>query len=61
VLSGKKVKRTTLLTPGVYDNADKKWLKANYFSNRAPTFSAAVTVPGYTTYKPADLLGCKGP
>jgi len=62
LLDGKKVKKTTLLTPQVWSMPkDKGTLKKNYFPNRAPTFSAAVTVPGYTTYTPKQLFACKGP
>jgi ribose transport system substrate-binding protein len=62
VLSGKKVKQTTLLTPEVWDmqsTPDK--VKANYFPERDATFSAAVSVKPYTTYTPEDLFACKGP
>ena len=36
-------------------------LEANYFPDRDDTFSSAVTVEGYTTYEPEQLLACKGP
>jgi len=62
LLDGKKVKRTTLLTPRIWSMPkDKVTLTKNYFPKRDPTFSAAVTVPGYTSYTPAQLFSCKGP
>jgi ribose transport system substrate-binding protein len=60
LLNGKKHPKTTLLTPRVWSlPKDRATLKANYFPTRPPTFSAAVTVPGFTTYKPAALFACK--
>jgi ribose transport system substrate-binding protein len=40
---------------------NKADLKANYFPNRAATYSARVTVKPYTTYSPKQLFACKGP
>jgi len=62
VLSGKSVKRETLLTPVVWDGTkDASTIKANYFPKRDATFSARVSVEPYTTYKPEQLFACKGP
>jgi ribose transport system substrate-binding protein len=62
LLNGKKVAHTTLLTPRLWSMPkDKATLTKNYFPKRPPTFSAAVTIPGYTSYTPAQLFACKGP
>ncbi|HJU01915.1 MAG TPA: substrate-binding domain-containing protein [Actinomycetes bacterium] len=62
VLSGKQVKRETLLTPEVWDLAkSKSTLEANSFPDRDATFSAAVSVKPYTTYTNDQLFACKGP
>ena len=62
VLSGKTVKRETLLTPEVWDaEEDKATLEANSFPDREATFSSAVSVKPFTTYTNEQLLACKGP
>ena len=62
VLSGKTVKRETLLTPEVWDaDANKSTLEANSFPDREATFSSAVSVKPYTTYTNDQLFACKGP
>jgi ribose transport system substrate-binding protein len=62
VLSGKTVKRETLLTPEVWDaTEDKSTLEANSFPDRDATFSSAVSVKPYTTYTNDQLFACKGP
>ena len=33
----------------------------NYFPDRDATFSSAVSVEGYTTFRPEQLFACKGP
>jgi ribose transport system substrate-binding protein len=61
-LNGEEPEQTTLLTPQVWDLANNQAdLEANYFPDRDDTFSSAVTVEGYTTYEPQQLLDCKGP
>jgi len=62
VLNGGDPPAETLLTPTVWDmanNADE--LQANYFPDREDTYSAAVSVEGYTTFTPEQLFDCKGP
>ncbi|HET8789534.1 MAG TPA: substrate-binding domain-containing protein [Actinomycetes bacterium] len=62
VLSGKTVKRETLLTPEVWDaEQDKATLEANSFPDREATFSSAVSVKPFTTYTNEQLFACKGP
>jgi ribose transport system substrate-binding protein len=62
VLNGEEVEQTTLLTPEVWDLENSQAeLEANYFPDRDDTFSSAVTIEGYTTYEPQQLLDCKGP
>ena len=62
VLNGEEVEQTTLLTPEVWDLENNQAdLEANYFPDRDDTFSSAVTIEGYTTYDPQQLLDCKGP
>ena len=61
-LTGGTPDQVTTLTPQVWDaqnNLDE--LKANYFPDRDPTFSSAVSVDGYTTFTPEQLFDCKGP
>ena len=36
-------------------------LEANHFPDRPEDFSSAVTIEGFTTYEPEQLLACKGP
>jgi ribose transport system substrate-binding protein len=61
-LTGEEPEQTTLLTPEVWDLENNQAdLEANYFPDRDDTFSSAVTVEGYTTYEPQQLLDCKGP
>ena len=61
-LNGEEPEQTTLLTPAVWDLENNQAdLEANYFPDRDDTFSSAVTVEGYTTYEPQQLLDCKGP
>ena len=62
VLNGEDVEQTTLLTPEVWDlENNQAELEANNFPDRPEDFSAAVTIEGYTTYDPQQLLDCKGP
>ena len=61
-LNGEEPEQTTTLTPEVWDLENNKAdLEANYFPDRDATYSSAVTVEGYTTYEPQQLLDCKGP
>jgi len=41
------------------DTPDK--VQENFFADRDPTFSSAVTVEPYTTYTPEQLFACAGP
>jgi len=62
VLNGEEVEQTTLLTPELWDlETSQDKLEANYFEDRPEDFSSAVTIEGYTTYDPQQLLDCKGP
>ena len=62
VLQGKQVEHKTLLAPQAWDaDSAKQTLQQNYFPDRDATYSAAVEVPPYTTYAPAQLFACKGP
>ena len=61
-LTGGEPEQVTTLTPQLWDaenNMDE--LQANYFPDRDPTFSSAVSVEGYTTFTPEQLFDCKGP
>ena len=61
-LDGEKPDQQTLLSPQVWDaEKNKADLEENYFADRDPTFSSAVSVEGYTTYTPDQLFACKGP
>jgi len=61
-LNGEEPEQETLLTPAVWDlENNEAELEANYFPDRDDTFSSAVTIEGYTTYEPQQLLDCKGP
>ena len=62
VLNGEEVEQTTLLTPEVWDlETNQADLEANHFPDRPEDFSSAVTIEGFTTYEPEQLLACKGP
>jgi ribose transport system substrate-binding protein len=62
VLSGKKVKRVTHLTPEVWTmkSAAAK-IKQFYSPKRAPTYSSQLYVKPYTHYTEAQLVSCQGP
>lgn len=61
-LTGGEPDPVTLLTPQVWDAENNLTeLEANYFPDREPTFSSAVSVEGYTTFTPEQLFACKGP
>ena len=61
-LNGEEPEQTTVLAPQLWDLENNQAdLEANYFPDRDDTFSSAVTVEGYTTYEPQQLLDCKGP
>jgi ribose transport system substrate-binding protein len=61
-LNGESPEQTTLLTPQVWDaESNMADLEANYFPDRDPTFSSAVSIEGYTSFTPEQLFACKGP
>jgi ribose transport system substrate-binding protein len=61
-LNGETPEQTTLLEPQVWDlENNRAELEANYFPDRDANYSSAVTVEGYTTYEPQQLLDCRGP
>src|SRR5829696_8917326 len=62
VLSKKKVKRVTHLTPQVWTMqtaAGKKAITQFYSPKRAPTYSSQLFVKPYTHYTEAQLVACK--
>jgi ribose transport system substrate-binding protein len=62
VLSKKKVKRVTHLTPQVWTMqtaAGKKAITQYYSASRAPTYSSQLFVKPYTHYTEAQLVACK--
>jgi ribose transport system substrate-binding protein len=61
-LNGENPQQETLLTPQVWDAENNMAeLEANYFEDRDPTFSSAVSIEGYTSFTPEQLFACKGP
>jgi ribose transport system substrate-binding protein len=61
-LNGEDVEQTTLLEPQVWDAENNmEELEANYFEDRDPTFSSAVSIEGFTSFTPEQLFECKGP
>jgi ribose transport system substrate-binding protein len=61
-LNGEEPEQTTLLEPQVWDAENNMAeLEANYFEDRDPTFSSAVSIEGYTSFTPEQLFACKGP
>jgi ribose transport system substrate-binding protein len=60
-LEGKSPKRATVLTPQVWDTANKSQWAKYYDKSLSPTYSSQLQVKPYTTYTDADLKSCKGP
>jgi ribose transport system substrate-binding protein len=61
-LSGGTPSQQTLLKPEVWNLANNKaTLEANNFPKLDANYSAAVSIPPYTTYTPDQLFACKGP
>ncbi len=61
-LNGESPEQTTLLSPELWDaESNMADLEANYFPDRDPTFSSAVSIEGYTSFTPEQLFACKGP
>ncbi len=62
VLDGKNPKRETLLTPEVWDAAeDRQTIEEFHDPKLPPTYSAKMTIEGFTNYKPEQLTSCQGP
>jgi ribose transport system substrate-binding protein len=60
-LEGKNPKRATVLTPQVWDAANKSQWEKYYDKGLSPTYSSQLQVKPYTTYTDAGLKSCKGP
>jgi ribose transport system substrate-binding protein len=61
-LTGGEPEQVTLLTPQIWDlENNQAEMEENYFPDLDATYSVAVTIDGYTTYEPEQLLECKGP
>jgi ribose transport system substrate-binding protein len=61
-LEGNEPPIETLLTPTVWDmETSAAEIEANFFPDREDSYSAAVSVEGYTTFTPEQLFECKGP
>lgn len=64
VLQGKAQDKVVKLTPAAWDSTTADGLaqiKAAYDDRLGPFYSTTVSIPGYTTFSKADLLGCEGP
>jgi ribose transport system substrate-binding protein len=62
VLDGKTVASKNLLTPKAltYKN-NKKEIDSRIVASQEATFSATLSLPGYTTFTPTQLFRCKAP
>lgn len=60
-LQGKNPKHDTLLTPQVWDAANKSQWQKYYDKSLAPTYSSQLQVKPYTTYTDQQLKSCQGP
>jgi ribose transport system substrate-binding protein len=61
-LTGGDPEQVTTLTPQVWDRENNQEdLEANYSEDRDPTWSASVSIEGYTTYTPEQFYACRGP
>jgi hypothetical protein len=62
LLDGKTVPAKNLLTPKALTyKANKAAITANYVPSQEATFSATLSLPGITTFTPAQLFRCKAP
>jgi len=64
VLQGKAQDKVVKLTPVAWDSTTADGLaqiKAAYDDRLGPFYSTTVSIPNYTTFTKADLLGCQGP
>lgn len=60
-LTGKSPQRATVLTPQVWDAANKAKWQGFYDKSLAPTYSNQLQVKPYTTYTDTQLKSCQGP
>jgi ribose transport system substrate-binding protein len=64
VLQGKSQDKVVKLTPVAWESTTSDGLaaiQAAYDSRLGPFYSTTVSIPDYTTFTKADLLGCEGP
>lgn len=64
VLQGKSQDKVVKLTPVAWDSTTTDGLtsiKGAYDSRLGAFYSTTVSIPNYTTFSKADLLGCQGP
>ncbi|MFM8522797.1 MAG: hypothetical protein ACKOBE_00305, partial [Actinomycetota bacterium] len=62
LLDGKTVAAKNLLTPKALTYKDnKKEIDARIVASQEATFSATLSLPGYTTFTPTQLFRCKAP
>lgn len=64
VLQGKTQDKNVKLTPTAWDSTTTDGMnaiKAAYDDRLGPFYSTTVTIPNYTTFNKAQLLGCEGP
>ena len=62
LLDGKMVPATNLLSPKALTvKANKADLASRYEPTQEATFSSTLSLPGYTTFTPAQLFRCKAP
>ena len=62
LLDGKMVPASNLLTPKALTvKANKADLASRYVPTQEATFSSTLSLPGYTTFTPAQLFRCKAP
>lgn len=62
LLDGKTVAPTNLLTPKALTyKANKAEIDKNYVASQEATFSATLSLPGFTTFTPTQLFRCKAP
>jgi ribose transport system substrate-binding protein len=60
-LEGKTPKRATVLTPQVWDAANKSQWEKYYDKSLSPSYSSQLQVKPYTTYTDQQLKSCQGP
>ncbi|MFM8205331.1 MAG: substrate-binding domain-containing protein [Actinomycetales bacterium] len=62
LLDGKSVPAQNLLTPKALTYKDnKKEIDSRIVASQEATFSATLSLPGYTTFTPTQLFRCKAP